>query len=289
MTLKNILRQRYSGTFFDSKLLNVVGPAIDKLDRAAQTRKDVPLDPAIPPFSLRARSNGSWQQFGGERFVEAGDRLPSLLQDRGLVPAGAEIVEIGCGVGRYAMALNRAGLDYHYTGIDIDAQSIEWCAANLADPQHSFHLLDISNGAYNRSGAIDALAVRFDDLVSEPADLVFLWSVFTHMELVHIRHYLSEIRTLLKDSGTAMFSCFIYDDRESIRIANPHAYEGGYVANLERPMKQIAFPLEQFMSAISDAGLELVEDPILRAESAATMWPNGKGLGQDIFLVRPAK
>ena len=92
MTLKNILRQRYSGTFFDSKLLNVVGPAIDKLDRAAQTRKDVPLDPAIPPFSLRARSNGSWQQFGGERFVEAGDRLPSLLQDRGLVPAGAEIV-----------------------------------------------------------------------------------------------------------------------------------------------------------------------------------------------------
>lgn len=288
VTLKNLLRQRYSGTFFDSSLLKVAAPAVNKLDQIEQRRKGIPETPEIPPFSLRARSNGSWQQFGGERFIEAGDRLIDFLSTRSLLASDAEVVEIGCGVGRYALALKRSGKQYRYTGVDIDASSINWCKSNLADASHSFHLLDVSNGAYNQAGDLDPTSVSFSTFADGTASLVFLWSVFTHMELDHIRHYLSVMRPMLRDGGTIVFSAFIYDDRESIRTANPHAYRSGFVANLERPMKQIAFPMTEFERAISDAGLKMANPPILRAESPDQMWPIGAGLGQDVFVLEVA-
>lgn len=287
MALKNLLRQRYSGTFFDSRLLKVAAPLVDHVDELAQKRNQLPTTPEIPPFSLRARSNGSWQQFGGKRFVDAGDRFIRFLESKSLVVPGGQIVEIGCGVGRYALALKRSGQQYRYTGIDIDALSIDWCQENIADDTHLFDLLDISNGAYNQGGSIDPADVRFDMVPDGSVDLVFLWSVFTHMEFVDISHYLRLLRPMLKDHGHAVFSALIYDDRASITEVNPHSYNGGYIANLERPMKQIAFPMDLFQAAIDDAALALVEPPILRAESSQQMFPKGTGLGQDLFLLKP--
>lgn len=288
-TMKNMLRQRYSGTFFDSKALKVAGPVVDRLDRAAQDRNGIPSHPSLPPFTLRARSNGSWQQFGAERFVDAGDRLIDFLRDRGVLVDGTRMIEVGCGVGRYALALQRTDLSYTYLGLDIDAPSIAWCKKSITDERYSFDLVDISNDAYNDSGSIDAAGFTFPKVEDGSADLIFLWSVFTHMEFSDMSNYLQQFNRLLSADGKVLFSCFVYDeDRPRIVSEHPHAHNDGFIANPERPMKSIAFPLERIHAAIESAGLAVDEGPIYRVEPGAKMWPEGTGLGQDVFLLRRA-
>lgn len=117
------------------------------------------------------------------------------------------LVDVGCGYGRVAHALLRAGgFRGRYLGLDILPRQIAWCQENftpLSEGSLRFELVDIKNDRYNPAGRLSPRSVSFD-VETGSADVVLLASVFTHMYADDIVHYLGEIRRMLRPEGRCL-------------------------------------------------------------------------------------
>jgi GT2 family glycosyltransferase/SAM-dependent methyltransferase len=138
---------------------------------------------------------------GGE-FHEAGNEyLPYFTRLAGLRPTDA-VLEVGCGVGRMAVALTRflsaAG---RYDGFDIMAPAIKWCQAEITArfPNFTFKHADVYNKFYNPDSNVKAIDYRFP-YPDDSFDFVFLTSVFTHISRV------------LKASGRCVSTFFLLNE-----------------------------------------------------------------------------
>ena len=67
---------------------------------------------------------------------------------------------------------------------------------------------EIFKKCYNPNGAFKAVDFRFP-YEEESFDLIFLTSVFTHMQGAEVRHYLDEIRRALRPGGKCLTTCFL--------------------------------------------------------------------------------
>ena len=66
--------------------------------------------------------------------------------------AGLHVLELGCGIGRDAIPLSDVlGPDGRYIGIDVIADSIEWCAENISrrHPNFTFVHQDVQDDLHN--------------------------------------------------------------------------------------------------------------------------------------------
>ncbi len=162
-----------------------------------------------PPYSLRSFVGGA-RDFDrvGAVFLEEFRRL-------GLFSPGARILDVGCGCGRIARALapdrSLQELEIHYTGMDIDRASIEWCRRHIPplNPRFQFYQADCSNRSYNPHGSISADAYVFPHPDSS-FDLILLTSVMTHLLEQDMQHYLAEVSRMLAPGGVAYASFFLY-------------------------------------------------------------------------------
>src|SRR5579884_2831753 len=102
----------------------------DLLWRAATGRRH------WPPYSLRAFVGGA------QGFDAVGAWFLNEFRSLGLFAAGTRILDIGCGCGRLASAL--AGdaalrtLGVQYTGMDVDAAAVRWCARHITPANPRF-------------------------------------------------------------------------------------------------------------------------------------------------------
>ena len=89
-------------------------------------------------------------------------------------------------------------------------QLIEWAQQSISTkfPNFMFRKADIFNKCYNPNGAFKAVDFRFP-YEEESFDLIFLTSVFTHMQGAEVRHYLDEIRRALRPGGKCLTTCFL--------------------------------------------------------------------------------
>jgi len=162
--------------------------------------RGAPYSIAIPNFGLRAASSigdlGSWYSIG-----EAWAQICSEF-----LPRGARVLDIGCGCAKMArfLVLDR---DLAYLGVDVFYPSIYWCRREFARHADRFRFehLNVFNRLYNPDGDIAADEVRLpvDDA---SIDLAICGSLFTHLVEPAFRHYLGELRRVLKPSGTALVS-----------------------------------------------------------------------------------
>jgi SAM-dependent methyltransferase len=160
-----------------------------------------PLLPDPPPEMVR--KVGGSLDIGHHHVVQ-------LRQFAGLQPH-EHVLDIGCGVGRTAIHLIRyLSGSGSYAGFDVDPDAINWCRREVMAryPNFRFECVDLWNGSYNTSGTVQPSEFRFpfDD---ERFDLVFLYSVFTHMLRDDIDHYLAEIRRVMKPGGRVLATFFI--------------------------------------------------------------------------------
>lgn len=114
-------------------------------------------------------------------------RFSKLAERHGVDIRTASVLDWGCGCGRLTRYFLSSGTDV--SGIDIDAENIAWCTANL-HPQ-AFHVTDL------------APPTRFAD---GTFDLVIANSVLSHLTLDSTRKWVDEVHRVLKPGGLALLS-----------------------------------------------------------------------------------
>ncbi len=191
-----------------------------------------------------------------------------LVELADLTPDAA-VLEPGCGTGRMAEPLaGYLSATGSYDGFDVVRKAIKWCEANIQSPNFRFRHVDVRNRYYNPEGRLDPEAFEFP-YPAEAFDLVFLTSVFTHMLPPEVRHYLSEIRRVLRPQGRCLMTFFLLNEDSGRagppREANPNApsrtfaYEGdGYRYDVaESPEAAVGYRERDVLGFLEQAGFEV--------------------------------
>jgi SAM-dependent methyltransferase len=167
----------------------------------------------IPPNRYRIRIGVGnrilFNQFG---YTYQGVDFWLYVFAQGMANLSSQIVDIGCGCGRYAMPLSRFGFGQQgfagtYVGIDVDHEMIAWCRDNFPAGTFSFYHADIQNKVYNPAGT---LAPQEYSIPVEDAsqDFVFSNSLYTHLLEDGLGHYLGQSYRILRPGGWTMGSVF---------------------------------------------------------------------------------
>ena len=144
-------------------------------------------------------------------FVTQGEHIKALLTELAGLKPSHSILDIGCGIGRAAVALT-SYLDQsgRYEGFDIVKEGIDWCnkKINSRFPNFRFKHIDLRNDLYNLSTDVAAKDFKFPYGNGE-FDCAVLTSVFTHMMPEDVDNYLGEIHRVLKTGGKCLATFFI--------------------------------------------------------------------------------
>jgi SAM-dependent methyltransferase len=188
-------------------------------------------------------------------FVELGDLRPEEA-----------VLEPGCGAGRMARPLSgylsSAG---SYDGFDVMRGPIESCNENIAAAHPNFHFrhVDVLNRAYNPEGRLDPEKFEFP-YPDGAFDFAFLTSVFTHMLPPEMRHYLSELRRVLRPGGRCLMTFFLLNDEslDALRAgqaSRTFAHEGdGFRYDVpDTPEAAVAHPETNVRDLLAREGFEL--------------------------------
>jgi SAM-dependent methyltransferase len=218
--------------------------------------------PPIPPEPLRFMGESD------EKFITIGDRTVRQLREVAGLRPDSSVVDIGCGYGRIAHALLRDDeFEGTYLGMDILPRHLEWCRENLASlrpDRFEFVHLDVRNDRYNPTGELDPTTVKLPAR-RRSADVAILLSVFTHMYPDQIRHYLKEVRRILKGRGRALMTFFLLNEEwEALRAKGVEAtYDLAHelspfsrTMRLEDPLHAIGFQQDWVLQQIAEAKLE---------------------------------
>ena len=176
----------------------------------------------LPPKALRLCG----PMFSDDAYFLASARREAdrLVHSFGL-RASSRLLDVGCGVGRLAIGIiDRLGPIQAYRGTDVDPRYVRWCQKHIqhAHPTFQFVTIDVGNPRYNPGGPAVAGDFRhpFDDGSFE---IVYLYSVFSHMETEQVRIYLRDFRRLLASNGRLFFTSFAEEGVPDLSI-NPKGY-----------------------------------------------------------------
>jgi len=128
-----------------------------------------------------------------DEFARQGDGHVDVLRYHGLAD-GMSIYDLGCGSGRTAIALQRSGWRGHYKGADIVKPLVAYL--NSKCPGY------------------DAIVHRDLTIVAqdESLDIVFHWSVFTHLYPEECYLYMRDSYRSLQPGGKLIFSFLELED-----------------------------------------------------------------------------
>lgn len=172
-------------------------------------------DPLVPPARLIFVG-------GGRRdFRALGDNWLRTMVRFADVRPDERVLDVGCGIGRMAVAFTGyLSRDGRYDGFDVVPKGITWCQQVITPrfPNFRFQLADLYNKEYNPAARTRASEYAFP-YADGSFDFVFLTSVFTHMLPADVRHYLAEVRRVLRPGGRCLITWFVLDDEARKRVA----------------------------------------------------------------------
>jgi 2-polyprenyl-3-methyl-5-hydroxy-6-metoxy-1,4-benzoquinol methylase len=169
---------------------------------------------------------------------QTGLHLIQLVQRRlGLETlAGKDVLDVGCG-GRFTQTIINHNVPIgSYTGIDVEPHLIRYLSAHIQDARFHYVHWPVYNAMYNPTGA---LSIRDTPLpVSGTFDIIWLFSVITHLVPDDTDALLGQLRKHVRDDGRLFFSAFLDDSIESFEDRVP-----------EKPLLR-AFYSERFLRSI---------------------------------------
>lgn len=141
-------------------------------------------------------------------FIRTAVRDVQRLEEQAGLTSDSALLDWGCGAGRLAVGIREHfGRIRDYHGVDIQPEVLGWAKDNLTAPGFRFTLIDVANERYNPDGS----AAR--TLAAEPSsvDVLYAYSVFSHMNDVDTPAYLRLIAQALSPKGRAFLTCFVED------------------------------------------------------------------------------
>lgn len=146
----------------------------------------------MPPPELLVLVGGTtdvhWFSTGGQEHAR---RFRELAQRHGLdLTRPTDIWDLGCGCGRIArwIAPEAIAAGGSFTGSDINRQLIDWAAAHLP-------------GRYLRNGLRPP-----SPLPAASIDLVYAYSVLTHLREAAVSAWFKEVQRVLRPGGLALLT-----------------------------------------------------------------------------------
>ena len=188
--------------------------------------------------------------------------------DLGKLKSTDSVLDVGCGMGRMTYGLvNFLAPSSRYEGFDILPDLIEWAQREITPryPIFHFQLAPIFNSFYNPGGHLKPTEFVFP-YEDASFEFIFLTSVFTHMPGDEIRHYMHEIRRVLKPGGRALITCFLLNaesvplisaGKSSLDISHPHG--DSKIASRANPDYAVGFDETLFKSWLETRGLSVVD------------------------------
>lgn len=176
---------------------------------------------------------GRHLRFGGRHFRTNAGFLNSACKEAERLVSKCNLnqnsctLEIGCGPGRLAIGiLKSVGEIKQYSAIDVNKTSVEWCNKYIQEkhPTFNFIHLDVANPRYNKNGKLeqDSISLPFED---RTFDIIYLYSVFSHLVTKDVETYCSEFARLLKPHGKVFLTAFVEKNVPDITV-NPEDYQG---------------------------------------------------------------
>src|SRR5579859_741632 len=223
---------------------------------------------------------------GDGDFQAIGAQLKhNLINHAGLLGSD-HVLDIGCGNGRVAEPLAPLLRDEgSYVGFDLSRAAIRMSRRRFVDQPHMrFVHLDVWNGEYNPAGRLAEQETAFP-VADRSIDLAFATSVFTHMRMAAVRHYICESARVLKPGGRLAFTCFaLQQGREASDKFNFVPFdETSAVIDRRTPERAIAHRRVALEAAVTEAGLKI------RCELNGHWAPGGNyDGGQDLFVAEKA-
>jgi SAM-dependent methyltransferase len=173
-----------------------------------------------------------------------------LIRVVGLGPESC-LLDVGCGVGRLPIGiLRRLGSIREYWGVDVDDKSLQWCGRFIerSHPTFRFARIDVENQRYNPSGQALTTAFRFP-FPDRALDIVYLFSVFSHMNESDLRLYMNEFRRILVRSGKLFFTAFVEENVPRVSVNPP-----GYRREWSGPLHCVRYEQTFLASVVLEAG-----------------------------------
>lgn len=156
---------------------------------------------------------------GSGNFIAQGQTHLKYLTSLSKIQAHHTVLDVGSGMGRTAVALcSFLSEQGSYYGFDIMEKGIDWCRKKIGKDFPNFHFehVKLGNDLYNEYSN-NASNFRFP-YQDEQFDIIFSFSVFTHMLPDEIQNYLKEIHRTLKEDGQCLCSFFLYDQETTARM-----------------------------------------------------------------------
>ena len=210
----------------------------------------------LPPLWLRRHTGPV------AAFESAARETADFLDRLELVRGGDTVLDVGCGPGAMVPEFaSRLGPSGGYVGFDVHAASIRWARKRHGgDPRLRFEHADLVSAWGPGTNA--ASTYRFP-LEEGQADLVLAKSVFTHLLEADARHYLAEIRRVLRPGRGAVVTVFLYDESGPTlpEVERAFPWSDGRAVRWRlrsRPSAAVAYGRELFEAMISAAGLRVI-------------------------------
>lgn len=186
-------------------------------------------------------------------FIEAGVRDAKLLRQRAGLGRRKRLLDWGCGAGRLAIGIKHLIgdiADYH--GVDVQPELLHWAADNLSSEHYRFTLVDARNARYNPDGEPSY------EIPAEPGtvDVLYAYSVFSHMLTDDVAGYGATIARILAPEGRAMVTAYVEEDVPDC-VENPADYNDRL--EWKGALHCVRFNRQFFEATMYDAGLVVKE------------------------------
>jgi SAM-dependent methyltransferase len=160
-----------------------------------------------------------------------------------------KILDFGSGQGRLLNGLIYTNTNFEeYVGIDIDADSVEWCLRNLKYEKNiSFVWYNQINARYNPAGKpVESLPIK-----NSSYNIIFANSVFSHLTESDARRFAKLLRKAISDTGVFYLTAFTEVDVPNVE-ENPDGYMGAF--NDTSPLHRVRFDKDYFIDIFQSEG-----------------------------------
>src|ERR1051326_7383801 len=170
------------------------------------------------------------------------------------VNSETRLLDIGCGMGRLPIGILSAinAID-GYCGVDVSPRCIDWCNRhiNVDRPGFTFVLLDVRNERYNAQGVEIDQNFRLP-FASQSFDVIYLYSVFSHMLPDDMRACCNEFRRIIKPAGYVFLTAFVEEHVPDVSV-NPDSYRMEWSG----PLHCVRYNKDYLVNCLAESDLSL--------------------------------